>query len=101
MLDYVEGNVRFVEDYCRENMPKIRPLRPQASFLIWLNCRDLQLTHAELLDFFIDKAHLALNDGEMFGPGGEGFMRLNVGEPRVIVKRGMDQLAQAYRQLGF
>ncbi|MDY4706522.1 MAG: PatB family C-S lyase [Prevotella sp.] len=101
MLDYVEGNVRFVEDYCRENMPKIRPLRPQASFLVWLNCRDLQLTHAGLLDFFIDKAHLALNDGEMFGPGGEGFMRLNLGEPRAIVKQGMDQLAQAYRQFGF
>ena len=72
MLAYIEENIRFVEDYCREHIPGIRPLRPQASFLVWLNCRDLHLSHDALLDLFIDKAHLALNDGEMFGPGGEG-----------------------------
>ena len=95
MLSYVEDNIRFVESFCRENMPHIRPLRPQASFLVWLNCRDLHLSHEKLLELFIDKAHLALNDGEMFGPGGEGFMRLNVGCPRELVKQALIQLQLA------
>lgn len=99
MLAYVEDNVRFVEDYCREHIPGIRPLRPQASFLVWLNCRGLELSHDKLLDLFIDKAHLALNDGEMFGPGGEGFMRLNVGTPRSVLRQALEQLAKAVNEL--
>lgn len=99
MLAYVEDNVRFVEDYCREHIPGIRPLRPQASFLVWLNCRGLELSHDKLLDLFIDKAHLALNDGEMFGPGGEGFMRLNVGTPRSVLRQALEQLTKAVNEL--
>lgn len=99
MLAYVEDNIKFVEDYCKEKMPQIRPLRPQASFLVWLNCRDLHLSHDQLLDLFIDKAHLALNDGEMFGPGGEGFMRLNVGCPRPLIAQALSQLAEAISHL--
>lgn len=99
MLAYVEDNVRFVEDYCREHIPGVRPLRPQASFLVWLNCRGLELSHDKLLELFIDKAHLALNDGEMFGPGGEGFMRLNVGTPRSVLRQALEQLAKAVNEL--
>lgn len=99
MLAYVEDNVRFVEDYCREHIPGIRPLCPQASFLVWLNCRGLELSHDKLLELFIDKAHLALNDGEMFGPGGEGFMRLNVGTPRSVLRQALEQLAKAVNEL--
>lgn len=99
MLAYVEDNVRFVEDYCREHIPGVRPLRPQASFLVWLNCRGLGLNHDKLLELFIDKAHLALNDGEMFGPGGEGFMRLNVGTPRSVLRQALEQLAEAVNEL--
>lgn len=97
MLAYVEDNICFVEKFCRDHIPSIHPLRPQASFLVWLNCRGLHLTHEELLDLFIDKAHLALNDGEMFGPGGEGFMRLNVATPRVVLKQAMMQLEKAIK----
>jgi cystathionine beta-lyase len=101
MLAYVEDNIRFVEEYCDAHIPGIRPLRPQASFLIWLNCRGLGLSHEQLLDLFVDKAHLALNDGEMFGPGGEGFMRLNVGCPRSIIKKALNQLSQAVVDLPY
>lgn len=96
---FIEENIRFVEDFCREHIPGIRPLRPQASFLVWLNCRDLHLNHEQLLDLFIDMAHLALNDGEMFGPGGEGFMRLNVASPRMIIRQALEQLAEAVGNL--
>lgn len=99
MLAYVEENVNFVENYCKEHIPGIRPLRPQASFLVWLDCNGLGLNHEQLLDLFIDKAHLALNDGEMFGPGGEGFMRLNIGTPRAVLRQALDQLAEAVKNL--
>ena len=95
MLEHVESNIRFVEDYCTSNIPEIRPIRPEASFLVWLDCRKLNLSHDELIDLFVNKARLALNDGEMFGPGGEGHMRLNVAEPRVILEEAMRRLKTA------
>ncbi len=95
MLAYIEENIRFVEEYCQQHLPKIKPWRPEASFLVWLDCRPLGLQHDELIDLFVNRAHLALNDGAMFGPGGEGFMRLNVGTPRSILLQALIQLEQA------
>ena len=95
MLRYVEGNVEFVEEYCREHIPQIRPLRPGASFLVWLDCRGLGMSHEELVDFFINKAHLALNSGASFGEEGKGFMRLNVGTARSVIAGAMEQLRAA------
>ena len=99
MLRYVEGNIDFVMDYCKKYLPAVKPLRPQASFLIWLDCRALKLNHDPLLRLFVNKARLALNDGEMFGPGGEGFMRMNVGTPRAVLRQAMEQLRQAVEAL--
>lgn len=99
MLKYVEGNVMFVEDYIKENIPQIKVVRPQASFLVWLDCRGLNLDHDALLDLFINKARLALNDGEMFGKEGAGHMRLNIGAPRSIIAKAMDQLKEAVSAL--
>lgn len=95
MLSYVQDNIDYVIDYCREHLPAIRPLRPQASFLVWLDCRALGLDHDALIDLFVNKARLALNDGEMFGPGGQGFMRLNVGCPRAILTEALTRLTTA------
>lgn len=98
MIAYLEGNIEFVESFCRERFPQIKPLRPQASFLIWLDCRGLGLDHDSLISLFIDKAGLALNDGEMFSPGGQGFMRLNIGCPRETVKTALLKLEQAVKR---
>lgn len=106
MLSYVEDNIRFVEDYCREHLPQINPWRPQASFLVWLDCRALGLSHEALVDLFVNRAHLALNDGAMFfakqgnkqaeqGIDSEGFMRLNVGAPRALLRQALQQLKDA------
>lgn len=97
LISYIEDNVRFVEDYLKANIPAIKPLRPQATFLVWLDCRDLNLDHKSLIDLFVNKARLALNDGETFGPGGEGFMRLNVGAPRAILSKALEQLSAAVK----
>lgn len=95
MLHYVEQNILFMEEYCKTHLPEIKPLRPEASFLVWLDCRALGLNHEQLIDLFVNKAHLALNDGEMFGKGGAGFMRVNVGTPRAILTKALEQLTEA------
>lgn len=97
MLRYIEGNIDFVIDFCRERLPQIRPLRPQASFLVWLDCKELYLSQAELVDLFVRKARLALNDGAIFGKEGEGFMRLNVGSPRAVLREALERLEKAIK----
>lgn len=97
MLTYIEGNIELVESFCRERIPQVKPLRPQASFLIWLDCRGLGLDHDSLNALFIDKAGLALNDGEMFNPGGEGFMRLNIGTSRKVIEDALISLEKAVK----
>ncbi len=95
MLRYIEGNIDFVTNWCAERIPQIKPLRPQASYLVWLDCRGLGLAHDDLIDLFVNKARLALNDGAMFGPGGDGFMRLNVASPRKLLEQALLQLEDA------
>ena len=92
MLAYVEDNVRFLEDFCSRHLPKIHPMRPEASFLVWLDCRSLGLSHDDLLDLFINRAKLALNDGASFGVGGEGFMRLNIALSRTALEQALQKL---------
>lgn len=99
MLHYVEQNILFMEEYCKTHLPKIKPLRPEASFLVWLDCRALGFNHEQLIDLFVNKAHLALNDGEMFGKGGTGFMRVNVGTPRAILTKALEQLTEAVAEI--
>ena len=97
MLEYVEGNILALEQNCRQYIPEIKPLRPQASFLVWLDCRALGLAHEQLVSLFVDKAGLALNDGEMFGQGGQGFMRMNAGCPRATLMQALEKLRSALR----
>lgn len=95
MLHYIEENINFVIEYCAANMPKIKPLKPDASFLVWLDCRDLGLSHEALIDLIENKAHIAMNDGAMFGVGGAGLMRMNVGTPRSVLKQALEQIRNA------
>ncbi|MDD2245831.1 MAG: pyridoxal phosphate-dependent aminotransferase [Proteiniphilum sp.] len=95
MIRYVQGNVNFVISYLNEFIPQIKVIKPEASFLVWLDCRSLQLPQHELVKLFVDKAHLALNDGSIFGPGGEGFMRLNAGTSRKVLERALNNLKNA------
>lgn len=97
MLAYVEANIRFVEEFCKAHLPGIKALRPDASFLVWLDCRELGLSHSKLVDLFVNKARIALNDGAMFGSGGSGLMRLNVAMPRAELEKLLLRLAEALR----
>ncbi len=99
MLGYIEGSISIVEDYLAANIPQIKVFRPQASFLLWLDCRGLNMSQPELVDLFVRKARLALNDGTMFGKEGEGFMRMNIGSPRSIILDALSRLAEAVSSL--
>ena len=98
-LAYIQGNIDYVDAFTREHTPKIKVIRPQASFLVWLDCCEMGLSQEALVDFFVDKAHLALNDGTAFGQEGTGFMRLNVATSRTVLEQAMKQLAEAYSGL--
>ncbi|MCR5351617.1 MAG: PatB family C-S lyase [Bacteroidales bacterium] len=98
MLEYIQGNVDFVDGWLRERLPQIRAVRPQASFLVWLDCRKLGLPQPALVDLFVQKAGLALNDGTVFGAEGEGFMRLNIGCPRSNLQAALEALEAAIRR---
>ena len=95
MLEYVQGNIEFVIDYAARRIPGLKVIRPQASFLLWLDFRGLHLCHREVMNLLLDKAHLALNDGTMFGPQGDGFARLNVGAPRSVLAGALQSLEMA------
>lgn len=98
-LSYIQGNVDYMDEFLKANAPKIKVIRPQASYLVWLDCREMNMTQEELNRFFVDKARLALNDGAMFGKEGEGFMRFNAGTPRSVIEQAMKQLAEAYQEI--
>ena len=100
MLSYVIGNVTYMEQFLEEYVPKIKVVRPQATYLVFLDCSELGLSPSELAKFFENGAHLALNNGAMFGKGGEGFMRINVACPRSVLEKAMGQLREAYQGLG-
>jgi cystathionine beta-lyase len=97
MLAYVESNVDYLMEYCQTRIPQVKPLRPQASYLVWLDCRALGLTGRQLNDFFVQKVGVALNEGGTFGPGGDGFMRLNVGTQRAVLAEALARLEAAVR----
>lgn len=94
-LAYIQENIRFVEKYLAREIPQIKPMIPEASFLIWLDCTALNLPQEQLVSLFVEKARLALNDGAMFGVGGEGFMRFNIGSPRSVIEKALDNLKKA------
>ncbi len=95
VLAYIQSNIDFTDAFLSEYIPDIKMIRPQASYLVFLDCRTLELNQKELVNLFVDGAHLALNDGTMFGKEGEGFMRLNVACPRSVLEKALKQLKEA------
>lgn len=99
MLSYVEGNIAFLDKYLKENMPKISFIRPQASYLVFLDARELGMPQERLVEFFLKEAKVAMNDGTMFGQEGAGFMRMNLGCPRATLQQALEQIKAAYDRL--
>jgi cystathionine beta-lyase len=98
MMNYVKGNLTFMEDFLTRNLPSIEMIRPEATYLVWLDFRKLNLTPEQINKVLKEKAKIGLSDGAMFGPGGEGFQRMNVACPRLYVEKAMDQLCFAFKE---
>lgn len=91
---YIEENIETVVS-ALDGSDGIRAIRPEASFLVWLDCRALNLPQDALIDLFNEKAGVVVNNGAGYGPGGEGFVRLNVGCPRSIVEEALSRIRKA------
>ena len=95
LLKYIESNYKFVVNYLIENIPQIVPVELEGTYLMWLDCRKLGLPQNKLVELFVHKAGLGLNDGSKFGNGGVGFMRLNIACSRSLLEEALDRLKKA------
>ena len=93
LLRYLEDNRDFLAREVSSRLPGVRMRIPEATYLAWLDCGDTGLT--DPYTFFLEQARVALNDGKAFGPGGEGFVRLNFGCPRPLLAEGLSRMAAA------
>lgn len=98
LKEYLWKNIQFVDNYLKDNIPQIKAMIPEASFLIWLDCRDMNLSQEELVSLFINDAKLALNEGVIFGEEGKGFMRMNIASPRIILEKALNNLKNAVQK---
>lgn len=94
-MDYIRGNIEVVKEEVAKNLPELSVIEPEGTYLVWIDCRKMGLSDAELKKRLLEKGKLALNFGDGYGPGGEGFVRMNVACPRDIVKEGMNRLRLA------
>jgi cystathionine beta-lyase len=94
LLVYLEANRDYLYEYVQRELPGIQMALPEATYLAWLDCRSLGLDR-DPYDFFLEKARVALNQGSSFGPGGEGFVRLNFGCPRSMLADALERMKRA------
>jgi cystathionine beta-lyase len=99
LMEYINVNVDFVMDYCHKLIPEIVPVQPEATYMIWLDCRKLGMKAKELQQFFVNDAGVGMNEGSTFGPGGEGFMRMNLGTTHQTVRTAMEKIEKAVASL--
>ena len=99
LLEYLEGNRKYLKEFLETKVPKIKMGNPQATYLMWLNCKELNLEPKELQQFFLQKAKVAMNEGSTFGPGGAGFMRMNIACPRSRLAEALERIEKAVNQL--
>jgi cystathionine beta-lyase len=99
LLEYLEGNLEYLKKFVAERIPGIKTTNTQATYLIWLNCKGLNMAPGELKKFFLEQARVAMNEGSTFGPGGAGFMRLNIACPRSQLAEALSRIEAAVNKL--
>ena len=97
LLVYLQENLKLLQNYFEENIPEIKVIKPEGTYLVWLDCRQLGLNPKELWKFMIHKAKIGLNDGATFGTGGEGFLRINIACPRATLVEGLKRIERAVK----
>ena len=95
---YIAENLEYVKTFLRDNLPQVKLVEPEGTYLLWLDFRELNLTEEELEDLIINKAKLWLDGGTMFGTEGVGFQRINIACPQKILIQAFTQLKEALKQ---
>ncbi|HEY3326755.1 MAG TPA: PatB family C-S lyase [Novimethylophilus sp.] len=95
LLNYLDATRNAVKSFLLENIPAIRLIEPEGTYLLWLDCRALGMDDKELKRFFVYQSKVGMNPGTVFGAGGNGFMRMNIGTPRHIVMQALQRIGQA------
>ncbi len=94
LLLYLQANRDFAHDFINEQIPGVSMIKPEGTYLAWLDCREMETTGTPS-DFFLEKAHVAMNDGGWFGQGGAGHVRFNFGAPRSLVEEALNRMKNA------
>lgn len=95
LLLYLRNNRDFVTAYLAEHLPAIRLIEPEGTYLLWLDCRAMGMGDEDLQAFLVHRARVGMNPGTVFGAGGSGFMRLNIGTPRRVLAAALGRMRQA------
>jgi len=96
ILDYLWNNYLLLDDFFSKKLPRVKVMKPEATYLVWLDFTDYGMNNEALMKFTIEKAKVGLNDGGRFGTGGDGWLRLNIGCPRRILIEALDRLGKAF-----
>jgi cystathionine beta-lyase len=95
LMPYLATTRDAARQFLQDRLPQIRLIEPEGTYLLWLDCRALEMNDKQLKDFFVREAGVGLSPGAVFGEGGSGFMRMNIGAPRKQVMAAFEQIAQA------
>lgn len=98
-LEYIEANMDYAIDYIESEMPELKVTKPDATYLLWIDFRELNRSADEVMDALLEVGEIILNDGRPYGEGGEGYFRLNVGCPRSTVEEGLKRIKKAVESL--
>ena len=98
MVAYLEENRNLVEETLKD-VDGIDVIHAEGTYLLWLDCRKLNMSQEELDRFFVETVKLGLNSGKSFGPEGNGFLRMNIACPRSTVKEAMNRIVTAVKAL--
>lgn len=99
LLIYLQGNLDMLIEYFESHIPGIKVIRPEATYLAWLDCNELPVSPENLKAFFTNEAGVALNDGITFGREGYGYMRINFACPRTLLTEGLEKIRRAVAKL--
>jgi cystathionine beta-lyase len=97
MLQYLQGNIDWLDNYLKTELPVIKMIKPEGTYMVWLDFRELNIPQKELKHFLVHQAGIGMSDGILFGSEGEGFQRMNLACPRSLIIQGMTQLKKALK----
>ena len=99
LILHIDGNMQYVVDFIAEKLPEIKVVKPEGTYLMWLDFNGTKIPQDKIQEFLINEAKVAMNDGGSFGSNGKGFARMNVACPRYMVEEAMERIEKALKNL--